>query len=127
MPAPLWIGKVNKVGLNRLTKRLAPHLPGFGVVVHHGRTSGRIYRTPVNLFPVDGGYVVALTYGLHTDWVKNVVAAGGCQLHTRGSVRDCENPRVYRDTTRAHIRPFERRVLGLLHVDDFLHLDCSRP
>lgn len=122
MPAPLWIGKVNKLGLNRITSRFAPQLPGFGVVVHVGRRSGRRYRTPVNVFPAPGGYVVALTYGPHTDWVKNVMAAGGCQLETRGQILECDRPELYRDPEREHIRPLERRVLGAMHVEDFLRL-----
>ena len=82
-PGALGIGRWNKVGLNRVTRRLAPWLPGFGVVVHRGRR----YRTPVNVFPTEGGYHrFALTYGPDTDWVRNVLAAGGCQLETRGAV-----------------------------------------
>jgi hypothetical protein len=69
---------VNRRITNRVTGPLAPRLPGFGVIVHAGRTSGRMYRTPVNVFRVPGGYLVALTYGTNSEWVRNVVAAGGC-------------------------------------------------
>ena len=86
MAIPRTVGRWNKVGLNRVTRRIAPWLPGFGVVVHRGRRSGRTYRTPVNVFPTGHGYRFALTYGADTDWVKNVLAAGGCQLETRGRV-----------------------------------------
>ena len=84
MAIPRTVGRWNKVGLNRVTRRIAPWLPGFGVVVHRGRRSGRIYRTPVNVFPTGHGYRFALTYGADTDWVKNVLAAGGCQLEPPG-------------------------------------------
>jgi len=30
------------------------------------------------------GFVIALTYGRESEWVKNVLAAGGCELETRG-------------------------------------------
>ncbi|HEY4464819.1 MAG TPA: nitroreductase family deazaflavin-dependent oxidoreductase, partial [Streptosporangiaceae bacterium] len=76
MPIPKAVGRWNKVGLNRVTKRIAPWAPGFGLVVHGGRRSGRRYETPVNVFPGEDGYVLALTYGPDTDWVKNVMAAG---------------------------------------------------
>jgi deazaflavin-dependent oxidoreductase (nitroreductase family) len=85
MPIPRRVGQWNKVGLNRLTRHIAPWLPGLGVVVHRGRRSGRRYRTPVNVFPARDGYLIALTYGPGTDWVKNVMAAGGCELETRGA------------------------------------------
>jgi deazaflavin-dependent oxidoreductase (nitroreductase family) len=122
MPIPLTVGKLNKVGLNHLTRPVARHLPGFGVVHHRGRRSGREFQTPVNVFAVDGGYVIALTYGPDADWVRNVLAADGCRLETGGRVVACSSPHLYRDPARRHIRPVERAVLGLLHVEYFLDL-----
>lgn len=99
------------------------HLPGFAVVHHRGRRSGRAFETPVDVFPVDGGFVLALTYGPDTDWVKNVMAAGGCTIETRGRRIACTGPRLYRDPGRHHIRPVERAVLGVLGVEWFLELE----
>lgn len=123
MPIPHGMRQVNKVALNKVTQRLAPWLPGLGVVVHRGRTSAKQYRTPVNVFPRPGGrYVLALTYGPDTDWVKNVIAAGRCELLTRGTHLELTAPRLFHDETRHEIRMVERTVLGLLHVYDFLDL-----
>lgn len=125
MPIPRTIARLNKAGLNRLTVHVAPWLPGFGVVVHRGRKSGRTYRTPVNIFAAPGGYVIALTYGTESDWVRNVVAAGGCELRTRGRTTTATSPRLYRDEARRGIRVAERQILGLLHVSDFLALQAG--
>jgi len=115
--------QVNRVVLNRVTRQLAPWMPGLGVVVHRGRTSGRQYRTPVNVFPRPGDrYVLALTYGADTDWVKNVIAAGGCELLTRGAHIELTAPRLFHDDTRRELRVVARTILGLLHVYDFLEL-----
>jgi hypothetical protein len=38
----------NRRFTNHVARPLAMLLPGFGVVVHTGRRSGREYRTPVN-------------------------------------------------------------------------------
>jgi deazaflavin-dependent oxidoreductase (nitroreductase family) len=115
--------KANKVALNKVTRQLAPWLPGLGVVVHRGRTTGKQFRTPVNVFPRPGDrYVLALTYGSDTDWVKNVVAAGGCELLTRGTHIELTAPRLFHDEARREIRVVERSILGLLHVYDFLEL-----
>jgi len=122
MPIPRVVRRWNKAGLNRLTRHVAPWLPGFGVVVHRGRRTGRAYRTPVNVFPAATGYVIALTYGPDTDWVKNVLAAGGCELLTGGQAVRLSAPRLYRDEQRRGIRPLERRILGLLDVTDFIAL-----
>ncbi|HEY7430010.1 MAG TPA: nitroreductase family deazaflavin-dependent oxidoreductase [Streptosporangiaceae bacterium] len=127
MPIPQAVGRWNKAGLNRVTRHIAPWLPGFGVVVHRGRRSGRSYRTPVNVFPATGGYLFALTYGADTDWVKNVLAAGGCELLTRGRTVRLTAPRLYHDDSRRGIRPFERQILRLLGVADFLSLATAPP
>jgi deazaflavin-dependent oxidoreductase (nitroreductase family) len=130
MPIPRTVGRWNKVGLNRVTRRIAPWLPGFGVVVHRGRRSGRRYRTPVNVFATTDGYRFALTYGPDTDWVRNVLAAGGCELETRGRTVRLVAPRLDHDERRRGIRPLERQILRLLGVADFLVLrtaDADRP
>lgn len=122
MPIPKSIARLNRVGLNRLTRRIAPRAPGFGVVVHHGRKSGRRFETPVNVFPTEGGVRIALTYGTDSDWVKNVRSAGSCQLKTRGRELRLTAPKLVHDPERNGIRPAESVVLGLLHVNDFLDL-----
>lgn len=122
MPIPLSVGRWNRVGFNRLSTPVARHLPGFAVVHHRGRRSGREYQTPVNLFTVGDRFVIALVYGARTDWVRNVVAAGGCTIETRGRLVACAGPRVYRDPQRLGVRPVERAALGLLDVQDFLEL-----
>lgn len=125
MPIPRIARRWNKVGLNRVTRHIAPWMPGFGVVIHRGRRSGRLYQTPVNVFAAEDGYVLALTYGPDTDWVKNVLAAGGCELRTRGRVIRLDSPRLFHDTTRRDIRPFERQVLRAIGVADFLSLKAT--
>lgn len=122
MPIPKVVGRWNKAGLNRVTRHIAPWLPGLGVIVHRGRRSGRPYQTPVNVFSAGDGYVVALTYGPDTDWVKNVLAAGGCELRTRGQIIQLGSPRLFHDESRSSIRPVERQVLRILNVADFLSL-----
>ena len=123
MPIPKSVARFNRVGLNRLTRHIAPRAPGFGLVMHRGRRSGRTYETPVNVFPTQSGVRIALTYGPDTDWVKNVVAANGCQLRTRGRTRTFTSPKVVHDPTRSGTRAFERRVLRALKVEYFLDLE----
>ncbi|MDT5307541.1 MAG: hypothetical protein QOE48_3219, partial [Mycobacterium sp.] len=101
MPAPRWLARANKTGLNRITKFIAPWAPGWAVVIHRGRKSGRIFRTPLWAFRRQGGYVIALTYGSDTDWLRNALAAGGCGLETRRRRYQVGSPRVYRDENAA--------------------------
>jgi len=123
MPIPHAMRQVNKVALNKVTRPLFRWLPGLGVIAHRGRTSGKTYQTPVNVFGRHGGrYILALTYGPDTDWVKNVLAAGGCELLTGGSQIELTTPRLFHDAARREIRVLERLVLGALGVYDFLEM-----
>jgi hypothetical protein len=74
------------------------------------------------VFTAGDGYVLALTYGPDTDWVKNVLAAGGCELRTRGRAIQLGSPRLFHDESRSGIRPVERQVLRILGVAVFLSL-----
>jgi deazaflavin-dependent oxidoreductase (nitroreductase family) len=124
MPIPRRMRQVNRAALNKVTRPVSRWLPGMGIVVHRGRRSGRQYQTPVNVFPRPGGrYVVALTYGQDTDWCRNVLAAGGCELHSGGRIIELTSPRLFHDETRREIRVVERAILGLLGVNDFLELE----
>ena len=125
MPIPRKVRQWNKVGLNRITRRIFPWMPGFGVVVHRGRRSGRVYQTPVNVFATDDDYVLALTYGTDTDWVKNILAAGGCELRTRGRVIRLTSPRLVHDTALRDIRSPDRQILRLIRVADFMTLKIA--
>lgn len=125
MPIPLWVGRLNRIGLNRVTGRFAGRLPGFGIVLHRGRRSGRTFRTPVNVFSTDDGLVIALTYGRDAQWVKNVLAAGGCEVLTRGHSLTCTDPRLYRDESRRDVPAVVRLVLGRVNASDFLALRTS--
>src|SRR5439155_5642221 len=82
MPLPRAVARFNRSVTNVLTRRFAATLPGFAVVEHRGRRSGRPYRTPVNAFRRGDGYLFALTYGPGSDWVRKVLASGGFEMVT---------------------------------------------
>ena len=113
---------MNRVVTNRITGLFAGHVPGFGVIVHQGRRSGRQYRTPVNVFAAPGGYLIALTYGTDSDWVRNVLAGNGCVLEVRGRRVRLVDPRIVHDESRRGVPPVVRTILRLLGVTDFLRL-----
>jgi deazaflavin-dependent oxidoreductase (nitroreductase family) len=125
VPIPKQVGRLNKAGLNRVVIHVAPWMPGLGLVVHRGRRSGREYQTPVEVFAAPDGFIVALTYGPDTDWLRNLQAAGGGELRAGGQVFQVSEPRVYHDPERQGIRAGERRMLRLLGVADFVHLKAA--
>lgn len=120
--------------VNPLARRFAGWLPGFGILEHRGRTSGRTYRTPINAFRRGDSYVFALTYGSDVHWVKNVIAAGGCTLRTRGRSVHLVQPEVFIDPSRRLMPRVVRIMLRFGRVTEFLrmriapaHVSLSAP
>lgn len=104
---------------------MAGKLPGFAIVVHTGRRSGRTYRTPVNAFRRGNGYIIALTYGSDSDWVKNVLAAGTCELTTRHRRVRLAHPRIIRDRSRSWAPVLVRQLLGITGASQYMQLTCA--
>jgi deazaflavin-dependent oxidoreductase (nitroreductase family) len=123
MPLPRSVARINRRVTNRLLTGPATRLPGFAVVIHTGRRSRRQYRTPVNVFRRGDRFTIALTYGPNADWVRNVLANGGCRLETRGRTLHLSRPRLLHDHEARYAVPAPvRLVLGIVSVNDFLEL-----
>lgn len=116
------VARFNKHVTNHVTGPFARWLPGFAVVTHFGRRSGTVYHTPVNVFRDGNRYVIALTYGADSDWVRNVLAADRCEIQTRGRTVHLVAPELFTDPTRQPVPIPARWILGLIHVDQFLAL-----
>jgi deazaflavin-dependent oxidoreductase (nitroreductase family) len=125
VPLPKRLARFNRVATNRVAVPVARRAPGFGVVLHAGRRSGRPYRTPVNAFRTPRGYVIALTYGPDSDWTKNVLAAGGCTLLTRGRTVPLTAPRRVHTERHPSIPAPVTVALHLLGVRDYVELDAG--
>jgi len=120
-----WVAAFNLAVTNRITSRFAARLPGFGILTHVGRKSGKLYRTPVNVFREPDGFLVALTYGRECEWVRNVLAAGGCQLETRRVLFQLSAPTIVHDPTRRRFPHVVRMILGIIGANDFMQLSTS--
>jgi deazaflavin-dependent oxidoreductase (nitroreductase family) len=127
MPLPKWLARLNRRVTNRILGAVTPWAPGFGTVIHVGRKSGRTHRTPVNVFRRGTGYVIAVTYGSDSDWVRNVLAAGRCQLDTRSRRVSLESPRLVVDPSRRLVPVGVRPILALLDVNEFLVFETRAP
>jgi deazaflavin-dependent oxidoreductase (nitroreductase family) len=120
-----WLAKFNIAVTNRITSLFAGWLPGFGILTHVGRRSGKVYRTPVNVFRAPNGFIVALTYSSQSEWVKNVLAAGSCELKTVGRKYRLVASKVVRDTTRGRFPIPVRLILTLVGADEYMELSKS--
>ena len=126
MPLPQRLARFNRHVTNPVARTVAGRLPPFAIVRHQGRRSGTAYRTPIMAFRdrATGGYVVALTYGPEAEWVKNVLAAGACELERGGRVARLTAPRLIAATEAAPSLPAPVRwILRRLRVTAFLALE----
>jgi deazaflavin-dependent oxidoreductase (nitroreductase family) len=120
MPMPRWWGQINKRVFNPLELRRGVR----PVLTHPGRTSGKRYRTPLDAHPVDGGYLFILVYGPESDWVRNVLAAGGAHLKVDGEEVALANPRLVDDVEAWQALPGElKRPPRWLRISDYLRMD----
>ena len=122
MPIPRRVARFNRRVANRFVGPVLSRMPGFGRVHHRGRKSGRVYSTPVKLFRRGQDIVVTLPYGPGSDWVKNVLAAGGCEITTRGHRVYLDNPVVFTDDGRTAMPALTRAVLSRVGATEFLAL-----
>ncbi|MEV4799250.1 nitroreductase family deazaflavin-dependent oxidoreductase [Nonomuraea sp. NPDC049421] len=122
MPMPLWWGHINKRIFNPMSIRRG----SYPVLTHVGRTSGRAYRTPLDAFPVPGGYLFILVYGSRSDWVRNVLATGHARLHADGKDIDLTAPRIVgRDDAFPDLPDSAKRAPRLLRITEFLRMDTA--
>ena len=122
MPLPRSLAEFNRRYTNKVSRRVAGWLPGFGIVIHRGRRSGRTYETPVNVFRSKGGFVFALTYG-RADWVQNVMAAGSAQLRSRRKVHEIANPTIVAAPRHPDLPLVPRTILTWIDVHEELRVD----
>jgi deazaflavin-dependent oxidoreductase (nitroreductase family) len=122
MPALNFMRPFTMRVINPITRRFAGRLPGFGILSCVGRRSGRPYRTPINVFRHGQDYVIALTYGSDVQWVKNVMAAGGCELETMGRTIRLTEPRLLVDPKQRLMPLPVRLFLRLMRVTEFLSM-----
>lgn len=123
MVMPSFIRHLNKRFFNRLELANGRR----PVIAHIGRTSGFTYRTPLEALPIEGGYAFVLVYGSdHTDWVKNILAAGRAVLTVDGNDHELVNPRVESGEQAWDLLPDTyRRPPGFLNVTEVLLTDLS--
>src|SRR6266446_6567317 len=67
-----WVAAFNLAITNRITSRFAARLPGFGILTHVGRKSGRLYHTPV----IESKFASALEQGFRSAGWKGALTKG---------------------------------------------------
>ena len=76
----------------------------------------------MNLFRSRERYVIALTYGADSQWVRNVLAAGDVHVLTRGRTIHLVEPEVVHDPAGSLVPAPVRPILRAAKVSDFMVL-----
>jgi deazaflavin-dependent oxidoreductase (nitroreductase family) len=119
---PRWWTHINKRVFNpaELRRGVRP------VLTHVGRSSGTVYRTPLDAHPVDGGYVFVLVYGARSDWVRNSLAAGRARLTIDGQEHELTAPRLISgDEAWQAIGDTVKRPPAALRITEYLRMDVA--
>jgi deazaflavin-dependent oxidoreductase (nitroreductase family) len=99
----------------------------WGLLTHVGRRSGLSYQTSLGTHPYDDGFLLPLGYGTHTDWYRNVMAAGACTLAWKGRTYRLERPELISGPEAIRAWPIRDRILlRLAGMHDFVWLHQSK-
>ena len=93
MLIPVWLERFQIKYVNPVLRPLSKRMPGFAVITHRGRTSGKEYETIVTAYRKGSVLAIGLIHG-KTNWVKNVLAAGEADIHVGREDLHLTNPRV---------------------------------
>jgi deazaflavin-dependent oxidoreductase (nitroreductase family) len=120
------MARFNRRVVNPLAVHVAGLLPGLGIVLHVGRRTRNVYRTPVLVFSTKDGFRLALVYGRESEWVKNALAHGAVRLITRRREYELTDPEIVIDPYRQHVPFFKRLFLRVMRVSDFIDFHSAR-
>lgn len=93
--------------MSGMWRPLAGHraFPLWAVLYHRGRRTGRDYAVPIGIRATADAYYIALPFGPGTQWVQNVLAAGGCSVRWRGKDIQLTDPALVAAEVGAHAFP----------------------
>jgi deazaflavin-dependent oxidoreductase (nitroreductase family) len=100
-------GVLDRKGTRWMLQALSPAT--VIVLVHRGRKSGRLYKTPIEILiedPERGEIIVSPMWGRDSDWYRNVVAGGLVEVHVRGEERRVEWRELDEAERRAAIKAY---------------------
>jgi deazaflavin-dependent oxidoreductase (nitroreductase family) len=100
------VRRFNKAVTNPRVVQTAGTLRSQTALIRHvGRRSGRPYETPITAIPTPTGFLIALPYGVQTDWLRNVLASGSATIVVGGEDVDVTNPAIVATSEVAEFLP----------------------
>jgi deazaflavin-dependent oxidoreductase (nitroreductase family) len=123
-----FLGPLTRV-LNPVIRRMAGRagVPLIGLVGHRGRRSGRMYSAPVAIGTTETVFLIPLTFGPRSDWCRNILASGECEVKLHGVEYFAQDAEVVDDFSarseiHAAFNTFQRFFLTAQGIHQFLRL-----
>jgi deazaflavin-dependent oxidoreductase (nitroreductase family) len=105
------IARINRVVTNPIQRRWAGRIPLHAIIEHTGRRTGTQYRTPVMAYRRGDRLNIVVGYGLESDWVRNLQAAGRGAAVRRGTHLRLGTPTVLTGSDAKAALPWPARLL----------------
>lgn len=100
----------------------------IGTIEHVGRKTGTTHMTPVYPTFVEGRVWIPLPYGDASQWARNVVTAGHCQLHLHRTVYGLDEPQIVPASEHPRLPRAAARLADWLGIEYLrLHPFAERP
>ena len=119
-----------RMGSSFVNSVVNPALLGHGLVgrgraeiatlEHFGRRSGKRRLTPIHPETTPDGFQIMVPLGEHSEWTRNVIAAGHCRLQLHDVVYELDEPRIVRPTDLEGLPKILRRIedyLGFQYLE----------
>jgi deazaflavin-dependent oxidoreductase (nitroreductase family) len=117
--------------MGKASNTLTRHLAGrrfvtiWALISYRGRRSGKIYTLPVAIAATPDSFVIPMPFP-DAQWIRNVLAAGECQIRWNGRDWRAIKPEVISKAEgAASFGLIPRLALRLLPIDRFLRLHRS--
>lgn len=99
----------------------------FALLRHVGRRSGKQYENPIWVWRMKDGFMIVLTYGRNTDWLRNLQAADRGSLRWHRREYTFKRPEIIDAKTAEPALPsFIRFVLRLRGQHEYVKLADAR-
>lgn len=100
----------------------------IGIIEHMGRKTGSAHTTPVYPTLIENRVWIPLPYGAASQWARNVIAAGYCQLHLQQTVYGLDEPQIVPASEYPKLPPMAARLADWLGIEYLrLHRFAERP
>lgn len=128
MPVSRGFARFNRRVANPVVRRVAGRVPPLAIVDHRGRRTGRDYSTPVIAVRSGDDVVIGAVYGVESDWVRNVMAAGHARVEQRRRTREYVHPRLIGTEEGLGSMPaILRLAFRAIRVRGFVRMTASPP